>query len=294
MLEVMMITVLRKFTVRPCPSVSRPSSSTCSSVFNTSGWAFSISSSSTTENGLRRTASVSWPPLLVADIARWGADQPAHGVPFLVFAHVEADHRLIAVEQRVGEGAGQLGLPDAGGAKEDERPDGPSGVLDAGPRADHGVGHCLHGLVLPNDPLVQYLVQAQHLLTLAFLQAGDGDTGPGRDHLGDLGFGDHLTQQAPSALLAGQLLLLGVQSPFQLGDTPVSQLGGPVQVIPTLSLIRFLPGLFQLPAQVLNPTNGLSFGLPLRSFRVRLGAQVGQLSAQLLQPGLAGRVILFG
>ncbi len=47
-LEVMISTVLVKSTVRPWPSVSRPSSSTCSSTLNTSGWAFSISSSSTT------------------------------------------------------------------------------------------------------------------------------------------------------------------------------------------------------------------------------------------------------
>jgi hypothetical protein len=46
--EVMMMTVLRKSTVRPWPSVSRPSSSNWSKVLNTSGWAFSISSNSTT------------------------------------------------------------------------------------------------------------------------------------------------------------------------------------------------------------------------------------------------------
>src|SRR5437867_4387549 len=40
----------------------RPSSSTCSSTLNTSGFAFSISSKSTTEYGLRRTASESCPP----------------------------------------------------------------------------------------------------------------------------------------------------------------------------------------------------------------------------------------
>ena len=62
MLEVMMMTVLRKSTVRPCASVSLPSSRTCSSVLNTSGCAFSTSSNSTTEYGLRRTASVSCPP----------------------------------------------------------------------------------------------------------------------------------------------------------------------------------------------------------------------------------------
>jgi hypothetical protein len=49
MLEVMMITVFLKLTVRPWPSVSRPSSSTCNRTLKTSGCAFSISSSSTTE-----------------------------------------------------------------------------------------------------------------------------------------------------------------------------------------------------------------------------------------------------
>ena len=62
MFDVMMMTVLRKSTVRPWASVSRPSSSTWSRVLKTSGCAFSISSNSTTEYGLRRTASVSWPP----------------------------------------------------------------------------------------------------------------------------------------------------------------------------------------------------------------------------------------
>ena len=46
--EVMMRIVLRKSTVRPAPSVRRPSSKSCNSVLKTSGWAFSISSKSTT------------------------------------------------------------------------------------------------------------------------------------------------------------------------------------------------------------------------------------------------------
>jgi murein DD-endopeptidase MepM/ murein hydrolase activator NlpD len=46
--EVMTISVLRKSTVRPWPSVRRPSSSTCSSTLNTSGCAFSTSSNSIT------------------------------------------------------------------------------------------------------------------------------------------------------------------------------------------------------------------------------------------------------
>ncbi len=54
--------VLRKSTVRPWPSVRRPSSRTCRSTSKTSGWAFSTSSSSTTLYGAGRTASVSCHP----------------------------------------------------------------------------------------------------------------------------------------------------------------------------------------------------------------------------------------
>ena len=51
-----------KSTVLPWESVILPSSNTCNNTLNTSGWAFSISSKSTTEYGFLRTASVSWPP----------------------------------------------------------------------------------------------------------------------------------------------------------------------------------------------------------------------------------------
>ena len=57
--EVKIKITLRKSTVRPWPSVSRPSSSTCSRMSKTSLCAFSTSSSSTTAYGRRRTASVS-------------------------------------------------------------------------------------------------------------------------------------------------------------------------------------------------------------------------------------------
>ena len=62
MFEVMITIACRKSTVRPCESVRRPSSRICRRMLKTSGWAFSISSSSRTLYGLRRTASVSWPP----------------------------------------------------------------------------------------------------------------------------------------------------------------------------------------------------------------------------------------
>jgi hypothetical protein len=62
MFEVMMMMVFLKSTVLPKPSVSWPSSKTCSRMLKTSGCAFSISSSRTTEYGPRLTRSVNWPP----------------------------------------------------------------------------------------------------------------------------------------------------------------------------------------------------------------------------------------
>ena len=73
--EVMTITVLRKSTVRPWPSVRRPSSSTCSSTLNTSGCAFSTSSSRITRVRLAAHRLGEVAALLVADVARRRADQ---------------------------------------------------------------------------------------------------------------------------------------------------------------------------------------------------------------------------
>src|SRR5579885_1607778 len=59
--------------------------------------------------------------LVVADVARGGADEPADRVLLHVLGHVEADHRLRFAEEELGELLGQLGLADTGGAEEDER-----------------------------------------------------------------------------------------------------------------------------------------------------------------------------
>ena len=77
----MMMTVLRKSTVRPWPSVSRPSSMICSSTLSTSGCAFSISSNRIdavrpAPHRFGETAA-----LVVADVAGRRADQARHRVP---------------------------------------------------------------------------------------------------------------------------------------------------------------------------------------------------------------------
>ena len=63
------------------------------------------------------------PALLVADVARRRADEARHVVLLLVLRHVDADHRPLVVEEEVGERAGELRLPDARRAEEQERAD---------------------------------------------------------------------------------------------------------------------------------------------------------------------------
>ena len=189
---------------------------------------------------------------------------------------------------------GQLGLAHAGGAEEDERPDRPARILDPRTGPDDGVGHQPDGFVLAHDPLVQDLVQPEHLLPLPLLQAADRDAGPAGDDCGDLVAGHDLPQQAGAALLGRQPLLLGFQPPFQIGDLAQAQFRGPVQVVVALGLLGVPPQLLQFLAERLHPAKRVALGLPLGPQRVGLGPQVGQFLAQVGQALLAGPVRLLG
>ena len=170
--DVMMTTVFLKSTVRPLPSVSRPSSSSWSSTLSTSGCAFSISSKSTTEYGPAAHRFGELAGLLVADVAGRRADQPRHRVLLLILGHVDADHRVLVVEQELGERARQLGLADAGRAEEDEAAERPVRILQAGAGAPDGVGDGGDGFVLADDALVQALLHAAAASGLRLPSAG--------------------------------------------------------------------------------------------------------------------------
>jgi hypothetical protein len=88
---------------------------------------------------------------VIADIARRRADQARDRVLLHEFAHVDAHHRAVVVEQEAGERLGQLGLADAGGAEEQEAAERTVRVLQAGARAAHGLRHGLDRILLPDD-----------------------------------------------------------------------------------------------------------------------------------------------
>ena len=92
---------------------------------------------------------------------------------------------LLVAEQELGERLGQLGLADAGGAEEDERPARALRVLEAGPGAADGLADRLDGVLLADDPLVQLVLHAEELRGLLLGELVDGDAGPDGQHLGD-------------------------------------------------------------------------------------------------------------
>ena len=97
------------------------------------------------------------------------------------FAHVDADHGVVVVEQEGRERFGQLGLADAGGPEEQERADGAVGILQAGARPAHGIRNRPHRLVLTDDTRFQRLFHLEQLFALAFQHLVDRNAGPARD-----------------------------------------------------------------------------------------------------------------
>ena len=147
--------VFSKFTTRPCASVMRPSSRICSRMFSTSGCAFSISSNRMTAVGLAADLLGQLSGLVIADIAGRRADELGDGVLLHILGHIQPDQAVGRVKQVGGQLLDQLRLAHAGGADEDEATR--ACCLGEMPTRLRRMarGHGVHGLVLPDDVLLQ-------------------------------------------------------------------------------------------------------------------------------------------
>ena len=130
------------------------------------------------------------PALLVADVSGRRADQLRHRVLLHVLRHVEADQRVVAAEQEVGDRARQLGLADAGRSEEDEAADRTVRRLQPGARAPDGARQRRDRRVLRDDALVQRVLHVQELVAFVLVDRGQRHAGPLRDDLVDLALAD--------------------------------------------------------------------------------------------------------
>ena len=195
-LEVMMTTVLRKSTVRPWPSVRRPSSSSCSSDVEHVGVGLLDLVEQHHRVGPPAHRLGQLAALVVADVAGRRADQARDRVLLHVLGHVDADHVGLVVEQELGQRARQLGLADAGRPQEDERADragwGPAARRARGgrrwrPRSTASSWPTTRGCRRSSMWQQLRLLALQHLV--------DRDAGPLRDDRGDVLLGDLLAQE---------------------------------------------------------------------------------------------------
>src|SRR5665213_2580504 len=69
---------------------------------------------------------------LVPDVSGRGTDELRNRMLLHEFGHVETDQALLAAEQEIRQGAGDLGLAYARRSEEQERASGPAGSLQPG------------------------------------------------------------------------------------------------------------------------------------------------------------------
>ena len=163
--------------------------------------------------------------LFVANVSRRRADHSRHGVLLLVLRHVDADHRLLVVEQQLGERACHLGFANACGAEEEERTQRPVGVLQSGARPANGVRDGDHRLVLTHDPFVQAILHLQEFLDLALHEPRDRDMRPAAHDLRDVLFRHLFVQERSVAVLVVERVLALLELPFEGHELAILQLG---------------------------------------------------------------------
>src|ERR1035437_2609755 len=96
-------------------------------------------------------------------------------------AHVEADDRVLVVEEERCERTRELGLADARRAEEHERTDRPLGVLETRARAAPPLRVAVAALVRAEEPLGDLPLHAEQTRGLPLPEARDGHAGPRRD-----------------------------------------------------------------------------------------------------------------
>jgi len=224
----------------------------------------------------------------VTDVARRRTDQARNGVLLHELGHVDADHRLLGIEEELGQRLAKLGLAHPGRAEKEERAARTIRVGQTGARAAHGIGYGHHGFVLTDDASVQHVFHAQQLVALAFEHLGDRDTGPLGNHLGDLLVGHLVTQQLVFFLA---MLIDHLQAALEVRNDAVLQFGHARQITLASRCFELGLGLFDLLLD-LRRTLHLGFLRLPDFFQIGVFAlQLGDVVFQLGQALLGGLVV---
>ena len=158
---------------------------------------------------------------VVADVSRRRTDEARDRMLLAIFRHVDADQRLLIVEEILGERTRELGLADARRPEEDKRADRPIRIRESAARTDDGFGDRDDRFVLADDTLVELVVELEELLHLALEQLRDGDARPARDDARDVVFVNFFFEQARAGI-ARKLRFRGGERTLELGELAVA------------------------------------------------------------------------
>ena len=124
-----------------------------------------------------------------------------------VLAHIDADHQLFIVEEKLRQRPRQFRFPHACCSEENERADRPLGVGETCAAAPHGIRHALERVILADNPLPQPLFHVHELLRFAFQQPANRNARPLAHELGDVFLIDFFFQHGRVSLHCGKSLL---------------------------------------------------------------------------------------
>ena len=229
--------------------------------------------------------------LFISDVARRRADQSRDGILFHILGHIDSDHVLLIVEQRLCESLCKLRLADAGGSEEQERADRPRRVLDARLRAHNCLADLGHSLILSDHSLVKLRIEMQRLVALGLRQLRHRNASPAGHDRRNLILRHFLVHQR--GVLVLRLGLLRFHLIFQLRQLAVLQLCRLVVIPLLLRELDLVLRIVNLLLQFADSVYVRLFVLPLRFLLGKLILQIGELLLQILQALLRQRVVLF-
>ena len=121
--------------------------------------------------------------LFIAYIARRRSHQTGDRMLFHILRHIKADNGILAAKQGLGKSPGQLCFAHTCRSQEQEGTNGPLRILEPGPGPAHGLGNCVHSLLLAYHPLLQQLLHVEKTLRFLGSQPLHGDACPDGHHL---------------------------------------------------------------------------------------------------------------
>ncbi len=198
MFDVRRMTVLVKSTVRPRPSVRRPSSNTPRKLSSTVAVRLLdlVEQDDLVGTAPHRLGEL--PAGIVSDVSGRRADEPRDGVRFGVLGEIEPRHRVGGVEETLGDRLGGLRLADARGAEQEEGADG-APRTEARSIAPQHVRDALEGMRVTDDAVAEQGLEAEQAFRIALEQSLLGHAGELADHLGDVRRLDVLAAAAAGA-----------------------------------------------------------------------------------------------